>query len=58
MFFSTDIKKAIKMADMIFIAVNTPTKNEGFGAGFASDLTWIESSARQIEKYAQAYNSY
>ncbi len=55
LFFSTDIKSAIKSADMIFIAVNTPTKNEGFGAGFASDLTWIESSARQIEEYAEGH---
>ena len=55
LFFSTDMKNAIEMADMIFIAVNTPTKNEGFGAGFASDLTWIESSARQIEQHAKGH---
>ena len=31
LFFSTDIPKAIKEADLIFISVNTPTKT--FGAG-------------------------
>ena len=36
---------------MIFILVNTPTKTQGIGAGFASDLKWIEASARQIAKF-------
>ena len=31
LFFSTDIPKAIREADLIFISVNTPTKT--FGAG-------------------------
>ncbi len=50
--FSTDIKKHIESADLIFISVNTPTKKTGVGAGFASDLKWIEKSAREISKYA------
>ena len=33
---------------MVFISVNTPTKKKGFGAGFASDLKYVESSARQV----------
>ena len=37
---------------MIFISVNTPTKTKGIGAGKASNLKWIEASARQISKYA------
>ena len=37
-FFSTDIDKAIDEAQMIFMAVNTPTKTEGEGAGMAADL--------------------
>ena len=32
---------------MIFISVNTPTKEKGIGAGKASNLKWIEF-ARQI----------
>lgn len=31
LFFSTDIDKAIKEADLIFISVNTPTKTFGNG---------------------------
>ena len=38
---------------MIFISVNTPTKTQGIGAGFASDLKWIEASARQIAKFGK-----
>ena len=50
--FSTDIVSNIKSADMIFISVNTPTKIKGIGAGQAIDLKWVESSARQVSKYA------
>ncbi len=53
LFFSIDIEKHISEADMIFISVNTPTKTRGIGAGQASDLKWIEASARQIAKYAK-----
>lgn len=31
LFFSTDVKKAIIEAELIFICVNTPTKNYGLG---------------------------
>ena len=31
---------------MIFLSVNTPTKLKGVGAGKASDLKWVEASAR------------
>ena len=50
--FSTDIEKSISEADMVFLSVNTPTKEKGIGAGKASDLKWIEESARQISKYS------
>ena len=40
---------------MIFISVNTPTKTKGIGAGQASDLKWVESSARQIAKHAKDF---
>ena len=36
---------------MIFLSVNTPTKLKGVGAGKASDLKWVEASARQIAEY-------
>ena len=37
---------------MIFVAVNTPTKLNGFGAGYASDLKYVESSIRKVAEYA------
>ena len=38
---------------MIFISVNTPIK---FGIGAAaSDLRWVESSARTIAKFSQGH---
>ena len=48
LFFSTDIEKAIDEAQMIFMAVNTPTKTAGEGAGMAADLTYVEACAKQI----------
>tara|TARA_B100000212_G_C27347511_1_gene522036 strand:- start:53 stop:1480 length:1428 start_codon:yes stop_codon:yes gene_type:complete len=51
--FSKNVNLNIANADMIFISVNTPTKTKGLGAGFASDLKWIEKSAREISKYAK-----
>ena len=33
---------------MIFISVNTPTKTSGEGKGYAADLKYIESCAKQI----------
>tara|TARA_B100000963_G_scaffold214571_1_gene187190 strand:- start:8372 stop:9763 length:1392 start_codon:yes stop_codon:yes gene_type:complete len=53
--FSTDIKKGIENADVIFISVNTPTKLNGLGAGYASDLKWIESCARQIAEFSKGH---
>ncbi|KEG11435.1 UDP-glucose/GDP-mannose dehydrogenase family [Trypanosoma grayi] len=47
LFFTTD-KNCLKGADVIFVAVNTPTKERGMGEGFAADLTYIESCARLI----------
>ena len=52
--FSTNVDEEISKADMIFISVNTPTKKKGKGAGQASDLKWIEASARRISKHAKS----
>jgi len=53
--FSTEVDAAIAAADMVFLAVNTPTKTRGLGAGQASDLRWIEASARQVATAAQGH---
>ncbi len=53
LFFSEDIARNIEKAEMIFMAVNTPTKTEGEGAGMAADLRYIEACARDIAKYSK-----
>ena len=54
LWFSNRLKESIQIADMIFICVNTPTKVTGIGAGQASDLKWVEVSARQIAEFAKS----
>jgi UDPglucose 6-dehydrogenase len=53
LFFSTDVEKGIREAEMIFISVNTPTKTYGIGKGMAADLKYVELCARQIADVAQ-----
>jgi len=53
LFFSTEVENAIDAADMIFIAVNTPTKTYGEGKGMAADLKFVELCARQIARIAK-----
>lgn len=48
LFFTTAVDDSIQAADMVFIAVNTPTKTFGIGAGRAANLEFIEKCARQI----------
>src|SRR3954468_10884534 len=50
--FSTDVHGGIKAADIIFVAVNTPTKTYGVGAGRAADLRFVELVARTIAEHA------
>ena len=54
LFFSTEIEKGIEEADIIFVSVNTPTKTFGQGAGMASDLQYIEKTARKILECAKS----
>ena len=54
LFFSYDIDNAIQKSEMIFIAVNTPTKLNGEGAGMAADLKYVISCARQIARAAKS----
>lgn len=53
LFFSTDVDKAIEESEIIFMAVNTPTKTYGVGAGKAADLKYIELCARKIGQVAK-----
>jgi UDPglucose 6-dehydrogenase len=55
LFFSTEVRRGIQEADIIFVAVNTPTKTYGVGAGRAADLRFIESVARTIAENATGH---
>ena len=52
--FSNDIAGHIEKAEMIFMAVNTPTKTKGEGAGMAADLQYVEACAHSIAKYSNS----
>lgn len=54
LFFSNDIPQAIDNAQIIFMAVNTPTKKSGKGAGMAADLANIISCAKDIAKFSKS----
>ena len=54
LFYTTDIASNVKAADIIFVSVNTPTKTFGAGAGLASDLQYLEKTARSIVEYADS----
>lgn len=53
LFFTTDVAKAIKECDIIFVSVNTPTKKAGIGAGAAADLCYWEACARSIAEHSE-----
>ena len=48
LFFTNEVDKYIDLCEMIFIAVNTPTKTSGEGKGMAADLKNIINCAKQI----------
>ena len=48
LFFSSDVDSAIKQAQIIFLAVNTPTKLSGEGKGYAADLSNIVKCSKRI----------
>lgn len=51
--FTTNVQAAIEQADLVFIAVGTPTKMVGKGAGRAALLDYVEGAARMIGRYAK-----
>ena len=50
LFFSTDIKNAVKGAEIVFIAVGTPPKPNG-----DADLSFVENVAKEIAKSITKY---
>jgi UDPglucose 6-dehydrogenase len=55
LFFSDEIEKAIREAEIIFVSVNTPVKDYGVGLGMAADLQYWEKTARQIRDVSDSY---
>ncbi len=53
--FTTDVDAHIRDADIIFMSVNTPTKQYGVGKGRAADLKFIELCARRIAEVAEGH---
>ena len=53
LFFTTDSDQAISDADMIFLAVNTPTKTFGQGSGRATNMTAVDGAVRDIARFAR-----
>jgi len=50
LFFSSEIKKAVRFASIIFIAVGTPSDKKG-----AADLSAVESVSTEIARYMKSY---
>lgn len=53
LFFSTEVSKTISEADIVLIAVNTPTKSKGIGAGRATDVGALEAVTREVAIHAK-----
>ncbi|KAI1872480.1 hypothetical protein JX265_005360 [Neoarthrinium moseri] len=50
--FTTDLEGSIQAADTIMVAVDTPTKSRGTGAGYSLDIGRLEEVAMSIAQYA------
>lgn len=53
LFFSTDVGKSISEADIVLVAVNTPTKIRGAGKGCATDMTAFEAVTADVARHAR-----
>lgn len=52
LFFTRDAQ-AIARADIVFMAVNTPTKTFGVGAGCATNMTAFDGAMRDVATHAK-----
>ncbi|AEO66488.1 uncharacterized protein THITE_128638 [Thermothielavioides terrestris NRRL 8126] len=50
--FTTDVAKCVSEADVVLIAVNTPTKSRGNGAGSATDMAAFEAVTAVVAQHA------
>ncbi|KAK5629015.1 hypothetical protein RRF57_004730 [Xylaria bambusicola] len=53
LFFTAAVVISIREADIIFVAVNTPTKFKGIGAGSATDITAFEAAIDIVARHAR-----
>lgn len=53
LFFSTEVSRCINEAEIVVIAVNTPTKMRGAGKGSATDMTSFEAVAGEVVRHAR-----
>ncbi|KAK3688759.1 hypothetical protein B0T22DRAFT_380595 [Podospora appendiculata] len=53
LFFTTEVVKCISEADIVLVAVNTPTKYRGAGAGSATDMTAFEAVTAVVAQHAR-----
>ncbi|KAK2015973.1 nucleotide sugar dehydrogenase [Colletotrichum eremochloae] len=53
LFFSTDVSRCIAEADVVLVAVNTPTKTRGHGAGIATDMAAFEAVTAEVARHAR-----
>ncbi|KAB8232486.1 UDP-glucose dehydrogenase [Aspergillus alliaceus] len=51
--FTCDAAGSVSRADIVFMAVNTPTKTFGLGAGRATDMTAVDAAVREIALHAR-----
>lgn len=50
--FTTDVAKCVSEADVVLIAVNTPTKGRGNGAGSATNMAAFEAVTALVARHA------
>ncbi|OHF03042.1 nucleotide sugar dehydrogenase [Colletotrichum orchidophilum] len=53
LFFSTEVSRCISEADIVLVAVNTPTKTRGQGAGSATDMAAFEAVTAVVARHAR-----
>lgn len=53
LFFSTEVGPSIAEADIVLVAVNTPTKTRGAGKGCATDMTAFEAVTADVARHAR-----
>ncbi|KAK6211224.1 udp-glucose 6-dehydrogenase [Colletotrichum tabaci] len=53
LFFSTAVSECISDADVVLVAVNTPTKTRGNGAGSATDMAAFEAVTAEVARHAR-----